>query len=52
MPDEQRDAEYFKRFIGSTSMQRIKYAIKRMLPGGEKGSLSKGLVHAKRILKP
>lgn len=52
MPDKQRDAEYFKRFIGSTPMQRFKLAVKQMLPGGERGAMSKGLQKVKRSLKP
>ncbi|MBK7385101.1 MAG: hypothetical protein IPI81_17480 [Flavobacteriales bacterium] len=31
MPDEARDAEYFKRYIGSTSMERLKMKVKALL---------------------
>jgi hypothetical protein len=51
MPDKQRDEEYFKRFIGSTPMQRLKHSIKQALPGGEKGGVNKALVKLKRTLK-
>ena len=51
MPDERRDAEYFKRFIGSTAISRFKYAVKRLLPGGEKGAMSKGLAKVTRTFK-
>lgn len=36
MLDAQRDAEYFKRYIGSTAFQRTKERVKRML-GGDNG---------------
>lgn len=52
MPDEQRDAEYFKRFIGDTPMNRLKDRVKGLLPGGANGPLRKGLSKVKRTFKP
>lgn len=49
MPDEQRDAEYFKRFIGDTAMHRFKTGLKAMLPGGANGPVRKGLSRVKRM---
>ncbi len=52
MPDLARDAEYFKRFIGSTPMQRVKHAVKNMLPGGNDGAVRKAISKVKRVFKP
>ncbi|HRH36796.1 MAG TPA: nucleotide-diphospho-sugar transferase [Flavobacteriales bacterium] len=49
LPDEQRDAEYFKRFIGSTPSERIIAKVKTMLPGGQNGAARKALSKVKRM---
>lgn len=47
MCDEQRDEEYFKRFIGTTPAERLKEKVRAMLP---KGAVQ-GLVNVKRKLR-
>jgi hypothetical protein len=47
MCDERRDAEYFKRFIGTTAAERLKEKVRAMLPA----SAVRGLVNAKRKLR-
>jgi hypothetical protein len=48
MLDARRDAEYFKRFIGTTPKERAKLAIKAMLPA----SAAKGLSALRRKFGP
>jgi hypothetical protein len=42
MLDASRDAEYFKRFIGSTKMYRVKIALIDMV-GGKEGTVMRTL---------
>lgn len=50
MLDARRDAEYFKRFIGTTPAERLKQKVKQMLPGGAGGPVMKGISKVKRKL--
>jgi len=47
MCDEQRDAEYFKRYIGSTAAERLKEKVRALLPA----AAVKSLINVKRKLR-
>ncbi|MBK8611883.1 MAG: hypothetical protein IPN85_00030 [Flavobacteriales bacterium] len=48
MLDARRDIQYFEKYIGSTTKDRIKRRIKELLPGGSQGALMKGISQVKR----
>ncbi|MBK6343086.1 MAG: hypothetical protein IPF41_11000 [Flavobacteriales bacterium] len=50
MLDAQRDAEYFKRYIGFTPMERMKNTLKDAL-GGQDGKVVQGIIKLKRKIK-
>ncbi|MEO8590566.1 MAG: nucleotide-diphospho-sugar transferase [Flavobacteriales bacterium] len=48
MLDARRDKAYFELFIGTTPQEYVKRAVKKLLPGGPQGSVTKRISQVKR----